>query len=133
MDMWEPYANSVRANLADADKKIVFDRYHIMTHMGKAVDTVRKTETPGPAAEGNDTLVAPSTSSCTHRRTSPSATPNASPRCAAPTSRRHGPGPSKRTCAGCGTTAAPGQRSTGVAGTSGPRTHGSSPSSRWPR
>jgi hypothetical protein len=25
MDMWEPYANSMRAHLDDADNKIVFD------------------------------------------------------------------------------------------------------------
>src|SRR5450755_3109046 len=26
MDMWEPYVNSVRAHLADAEEKLVFDR-----------------------------------------------------------------------------------------------------------
>ncbi len=44
MDMWEPYINSVTEYLANADNKIVFDRFHIMGHMGKAVDTVRKSE-----------------------------------------------------------------------------------------
>jgi transposase len=44
IDMWEPYANSVRAHLEEADTKIVFDRYHVMSHMTKAVDTVRKAE-----------------------------------------------------------------------------------------
>jgi transposase len=43
-DMWDPYVNSVRAHLDDADNKIVFDRFHIMKHMGTAVDTVRKRE-----------------------------------------------------------------------------------------
>ena len=57
MDMWEPYANSVRAHLDDADKKIVFDRYHIMSHMGKAVDTVRKAENRALRAGGSDALV----------------------------------------------------------------------------
>ena len=56
MDMWEPYANSVRANLTDADNKIVFDRFHIMKHMGTAVDTVRKAENRSLVAEGNDAL-----------------------------------------------------------------------------
>ena len=32
MDMWEPYINSARANLEDADEKIVFDRYHLMKY-----------------------------------------------------------------------------------------------------
>jgi transposase len=57
MDMWEPYATSVRAHLDDADAKIVFDRYHIMAHMGAAVDTVRKTENRRLRADGNDALV----------------------------------------------------------------------------
>jgi len=57
MDMWEPYANSVRAHLPDPDDKIVFDRYHIMSHMTKAVDTVRKAENKRLRAGGNDALV----------------------------------------------------------------------------
>ena len=44
MDMWEPYANSVRSHLEDADDKIVFDRFHIMKNVIGAVDTVRKQE-----------------------------------------------------------------------------------------
>ncbi|MGH9182731.1 MAG: ISL3 family transposase [Acidimicrobiales bacterium] len=56
MDMWEPYANSVRAHLEDADSKIVFDRYHIMAHMGKAVDTVRKSEHRRLKADGDNLL-----------------------------------------------------------------------------
>ncbi len=57
MDMWEPYANSVRAHLADADNKIVFDKFHILQHVGTAVDTVRKAENRALRAEGNDALV----------------------------------------------------------------------------
>ena len=33
MDMWDPYINSVRANLAEADKKIVFDKFHLLTEL----------------------------------------------------------------------------------------------------
>ena len=44
MDMWEPFIASVREHLTDADDKIVFDRYHIMGYLTKAVDTVRKQE-----------------------------------------------------------------------------------------
>ncbi len=44
MDMWEPYINSTRAHLEDADNKIVFDRYHLMKYLTTAVDTVRKQE-----------------------------------------------------------------------------------------
>jgi len=44
MDMWEPYINATCAGLPDGDAKIVFDRFHIMREMTKAVDTVRKQE-----------------------------------------------------------------------------------------
>jgi transposase len=57
MDMWEPYANSVRTHLENPEDKIVFDRYHIMSHMGTAVDTVRKAENRHLRAGGNDALV----------------------------------------------------------------------------
>lgn len=57
MDMWEPYANSVRGHLDDADSKIVFDRFHIMGYMGKAVDTVRKQENRALFASGDKSLV----------------------------------------------------------------------------
>lgn len=57
MDMWEPYALSVRAHLEDADEKIVFDRYHIMGYLGKAVDTVRKQENRALMAEGDRSLI----------------------------------------------------------------------------
>jgi transposase len=57
MDMWEPYVNSVRAHFDDADTRIVFDRFHIMKHMGEAVDTVRKREHRELRAEGIDALV----------------------------------------------------------------------------
>ena len=57
IDRWEPYANSVRAHLEDADTKIVFDRYHVMSHTTKAVDTVRKAENRRLRAEDNNVLV----------------------------------------------------------------------------
>ena len=56
MDMWEPYIQSVLTHVPDGATKIVFDRYHIMTHMGKAVDDVRKREHRALQAEGDDTL-----------------------------------------------------------------------------
>ncbi len=55
-DMWEPYTNSVRAHLDNADDKIVFDRFHIMGHMTKAVDTVRKSEHRRLKADGDNLL-----------------------------------------------------------------------------
>jgi transposase len=56
MDMWQPYVQSVKTYVADAENKIVFDRFHIMGHMGKAVDTVRKQEHKALRAAGDDTL-----------------------------------------------------------------------------
>jgi transposase len=57
MDMWDPYVNSVRAHLADADAKIVFDKFHIAKHLGDAVDKVRRRENKTLRAAGDDRLV----------------------------------------------------------------------------
>ncbi len=56
MDMWDPYVAATREHLAEADEKIVYDRFHIMTHMGKAVDTVRKQEHRERMNQGDETL-----------------------------------------------------------------------------
>lgn len=44
MDMWEPYIASTRSHVPNGERKIVFDRFHIMKHMNDAVDAVRKQE-----------------------------------------------------------------------------------------
>jgi len=41
-DMGEPDIQATRARVPEAAEKIVFDRFHVMGHVGKAVDTVRK-------------------------------------------------------------------------------------------
>ena len=57
MDMWpSPTSTRSRRTSKTADDKIVFDRFHIMKHMGEAVDTVRKREHRELRAEGIDTL-----------------------------------------------------------------------------
>jgi transposase len=56
MDMWEPYVSSVRAHLDHPDDKIVFDRFHIMGHLGTALDTVRKREHRMRRAAGDNIL-----------------------------------------------------------------------------
>jgi transposase len=56
MDMWEPYAQSVRAHLPDANAKIVFDPFHIVSHMTHAVDLVRRREHRALSADGDATL-----------------------------------------------------------------------------
>jgi len=54
MDMSKSYIAATRKKLADARSKIVFDRYHLMQHVNKAVDTVRKQE---HKALGKDSLL----------------------------------------------------------------------------
>lgn len=44
MDMWEPYIQATRTRLPGGDARIVFDRFHIMREMTKAVDMVRRQE-----------------------------------------------------------------------------------------
>jgi transposase len=56
MDMWEPYIQATQAQVPEAATKIVFDRFHIMGHVGKAVDTVRKREHRELMASGDETL-----------------------------------------------------------------------------
>ena len=41
MDMWDPYVNSVRAHVAEADEKIVFDKFHVAQHLGKENKSLR--------------------------------------------------------------------------------------------
>lgn len=54
MDMWEPYITATREGLPDGRDKIVFDRFHIMREMTKAVDTLRKQEHRGFLRAGDD-------------------------------------------------------------------------------
>jgi transposase len=56
MDMWEPYIQSTLAKVPDAAEKIVFDRFHVMGHIGKAVDMVRKQEHRELMESGDETL-----------------------------------------------------------------------------
>ena len=56
MDMWEPYIQSTREHLPGADAKIVFDKFHVAQHLGKAVDLVRRQEHRVLLAEGDSIL-----------------------------------------------------------------------------
>jgi transposase len=57
MDMWDPYIASVRAHVADAGEKIVFDKFHVAQHLGHAVDDVRRKENKALQAKGDKQLV----------------------------------------------------------------------------
>jgi transposase len=56
MDMWDPYIAAVRKSVPDGEEKIVFDRFHVMRHMSKAVDDVRRREHKELWSRGDATL-----------------------------------------------------------------------------
>jgi transposase len=56
MDMWAPYIASTREHVPDADQRIVFDKFHIAQHLGRAVDEVRRAENRELVREGDGRL-----------------------------------------------------------------------------
>ncbi len=56
MDMWAPYISSTREHVPDADQRIVFDKFHIAQHLGRAVDEVRRAENRELVREGDSRL-----------------------------------------------------------------------------
>jgi len=56
MDMWDPYIAASKAFVPDAEKKIIFDRFHVMQQVTGAVDKVRRQEHKKLMAEGDDRL-----------------------------------------------------------------------------
>jgi transposase len=42
MDMWKPFENSTRRNIPQA--AILYDKFHVMRHLGEALDQVRRNE-----------------------------------------------------------------------------------------
>ena len=57
IDMWEPYISAVKTHVPNGADKIVFDRFHIMGHMGHAVDMVRRQEIRLQRRQGRKDLV----------------------------------------------------------------------------
>ena len=56
MDMWEAFVNAFMERIPEADRKICFDRFHVASYFGKAVDAVRIDEHKTLKASGNDIL-----------------------------------------------------------------------------
>ena len=56
MDMWEPFVASTRTHLAEADRRIVFDKFHVSKHLHAAVDRVRRKEHRALQREGDERL-----------------------------------------------------------------------------
>jgi transposase len=56
MDMGAPYISSTREHVPDADQRIVFDKFHIAQHLGRAVDEVRRAENRELVRQGDNRL-----------------------------------------------------------------------------
>jgi transposase len=56
VDMWDAYLNSIRKHVPEADRKIVYDKFHIAQHLTDAIDRVRRTEHKELKADGDDRL-----------------------------------------------------------------------------
>lgn len=56
MDMWKAYISCTREHVPDPDGKIVFDKFHIVAHLLKAVDQVRRQEHRELLSDGDGTL-----------------------------------------------------------------------------
>jgi len=56
MDMSEAYFQSTLSHVPEAERKIVFDPFHLSCHMNKAVNEVRKSEARELQRRGDDTL-----------------------------------------------------------------------------
>ena len=54
MDMWDPYIAATRKHVPEGLTRLVFDRYHVMWHVNKAVDEVRKAEQRELRSRGDD-------------------------------------------------------------------------------
>lgn len=56
MDMWGAFIASVTEHVPDAERKIGFDKFHVATHLGEAVDRVRRAEHKALLANGDDSM-----------------------------------------------------------------------------
>ena len=56
MDMWDPYVISTLQHVPAASNKIVYDKFHVVAHLIKAIDTVRKQEHRSLMRQGDDSL-----------------------------------------------------------------------------
>jgi transposase len=54
VDMWEPFIQTIRQQVPDAD--IVHDKFHVSKYLGEAVDKVRRQEHKELMAQGDETL-----------------------------------------------------------------------------
>ena len=57
MDMWEAFINAFLERIPEADRKVCFDRFHIASYFGKAVDDVRIDEHKALRANGGQSIL----------------------------------------------------------------------------
>ena len=57
MDMWEAFIAAFMQHIPNADRKICFDRFHIASYFGKAVDDVRIAEHKALQATGKPSIL----------------------------------------------------------------------------
>ena len=68
MDMWKPFRLATNAHAPQA--AILFDKFHVIRHLGEALDAVRKSEYARLRAASGATSRARNTRCCRARRTS---------------------------------------------------------------
>ena len=56
MDMWKPYILLTAWHVPDAEKKIALDRFHVVKHLGDAVDKVRRQDNREVMKDGDERL-----------------------------------------------------------------------------
>ena len=56
MDMWPDYIHATLACVPNAEHKIAFDRFHMVKHLGEAVDRVWRREHKALRAAGDSVL-----------------------------------------------------------------------------
>ena len=56
MDMWKPFITVVSRSLNNGADKIAFDKFHVASHLGEAVDKVRRQEHKELSKKGDSTL-----------------------------------------------------------------------------
>jgi transposase len=56
MDMWKGYTLAIRTSVPDGDRKMVYDRFHVMKDLTTAVDMVRKGENRSLIAADDERL-----------------------------------------------------------------------------
>lgn len=56
VDMWRAYGKAIRMRFEDAESKIIYDRFHVMQEINKALDLVRKAEHRELRRAGDETL-----------------------------------------------------------------------------